>query len=507
VNGIQTIITTTLFLPLLFGYGGGEMNTIEMYTKAEIADANYVVQRVDGVWAAMGVGTNSTVKCFVASPDNVLYAGGLFTTAGGNAAALVASWDGATWAALGDGLSGGVSPACHALAYAPNGILYAAGEFDTAGSVAAIGLAYWDGTDWFALGNLLTGAGADGVGYALARDTDGNLYVGGLFATVGGTAAVNIAKWDGSAWSALGAGCNNYVTGLLWGKDGCLYASGVFTEAGGVAAVGIAKWNGTTWAAVGGDCAGGSAAGYAITQRANGEIVLGGSFTSVAGISANNIAAWNGSSWRALGVGCNAGVETLGIDEDGMLIVGGVFTAAGGISVADRVALYNWSTWQAQDIDLPGVATVYAVTIYANRLYLGFNTSGTALAGGSGAATVNNEGSAYAYPKIAITRSGGTSARLESIQNLTTGTALLFNWALQDGEKVTIELAPGHKTVTSSASGNALNKLLNASDFGSFCLIPGVNDIRLYISETGSPTLTAFIQWETQYSSLDGAAS
>ena len=33
-----------------------------------------------------------------------------------------------------------------------------------------------------------------------------NLYAGGGFTTAGGVPANYIAKWDGSAWSALGSG-------------------------------------------------------------------------------------------------------------------------------------------------------------------------------------------------------------------------------------------------------------------------------------------------------------
>ena len=46
--------------------------------------------------------------------------------------------------------------------------------------------------------------------YALAvSGTD--LYAGGCFTTAGGSAANYIAKWNGSAWSALGSGMNNCV--------------------------------------------------------------------------------------------------------------------------------------------------------------------------------------------------------------------------------------------------------------------------------------------------------
>ena len=47
---------------------------------------------------------------------------------------------------------------------------------------------------------------------ALAVDGAGNLYAGGCFTTAGGVAANNVAKWDGSAWSALGSGIADAIT-------------------------------------------------------------------------------------------------------------------------------------------------------------------------------------------------------------------------------------------------------------------------------------------------------
>jgi len=42
--------------------------------------------------------------------------------------------------------------------------------------------------------------------YAMAADANGNVYVGGRFSWAGEVSVSNIAKWDGTAWSALQSG-------------------------------------------------------------------------------------------------------------------------------------------------------------------------------------------------------------------------------------------------------------------------------------------------------------
>jgi hypothetical protein len=67
-----------------------------------------------------------------------------------------------------------------------------------------------------------------------------DVYVGGLFTMAGGTAANYIAKWNGSAWSALGSGLNNQIRALaVLGSD--VYAGGCFTTAGGKVSAYVAK--------------------------------------------------------------------------------------------------------------------------------------------------------------------------------------------------------------------------------------------------------------------------
>lgn len=80
---------------------------------------------------------------------------------------------------------------------------YVGGNFTQAGPISANYVARWDGRSWHALGLGVSG-GSYTIVYALLNDGHGNLYVGGSFETAGGITAHNIAKWDGSTWSALG---------------------------------------------------------------------------------------------------------------------------------------------------------------------------------------------------------------------------------------------------------------------------------------------------------------
>ena len=171
--------------------------------------------------------------------------GGLFSQAGGNPANNIAKWDGTSWSALGSGVNSQVN----AIALSGTDI-YVCGNFTTAGGNAANHIAKWDtGTStWSALGGGLSGP-APANAYALAVTGTG-LYVGGDFTTAGGAPASRMAKWNGTAWQALGAGVGGGVRGIVAsGTD--VYVGGDFTEAGGAPASRMAKWNGTSWSALG----------------------------------------------------------------------------------------------------------------------------------------------------------------------------------------------------------------------------------------------------------------
>ena len=298
-------------------------------------------------WSPLGSGTNTTIHALAVFDDGsgsgpALYAGGFFTSAGGVSANGIATWDGSSWSALGSGVTGGVS----ALTVFDDGTgggpaLYTGGLFTSAGGVSASGIAKWDGSSWSALGS-----GMDALVRALTVFDDGTgggpaLYAGGDFSTAGGVIANHIARWDGSSWSALGSGMDALVNALTVFDDGsgsgpALYAGGGFTTAGGVSANEIAKWDGSSWSALGSGLKRTTVIALSIFDDGSGSgpaLYAGGGFATAGGVSANRIAKWDGSRWSALGSGMNSNVAAMTVFDDGSgngpaLYAGGGFTVS-----------------------------------------------------------------------------------------------------------------------------------------------------------------------------------
>lgn len=235
--------------------------------------------------------------------------------------------------------------------------LYVGGTFTGAGCAAALGVARWDGTSWSALGSGLGGGGVK----AMAVFDDGTgpaLYVGGTFTEAGGSPANRIAKWDGSEWSALGSGITSIfatkeVAALTVFDDGtgpALYAAGTFNDAGGEPANHIAKWDGSSWSTLGD---GTNSSVFAMTAFDDGSgpaLYAGGSFLEAGGIPARRIARWDGLSWSALGSGIDGGggpVSALVTFDDGTgeSLFAGGQFTEAGDESASRIAKWDGSSW------------------------------------------------------------------------------------------------------------------------------------------------------------------
>lgn len=275
-------------------------------------------------------GINGPVYAFAVFDDGTgpaLYVGGNFTAASNVLATNIAKWDGIAWSPLIAGQVNGIgvsSSIVHALTVFDDGngpALYAGGEFTTAGDVPASRIARWDGTAWSALlgpdGNGVSGGVSPRAVYSLAVFDDGAgtaLYAGGNFETAGGIVVSDIAKWDGSSWSPLEGPERIGTAGSAGTSE--IHALAVFDDGTGSA------------------------------------LYAGGNFNKAGGLEANRIARWNGSAWSPLigpsGNGVVSGqIEALVVHDEGTgpaLYAGGSFSTAGGVA-ANRIAKWDGTAW------------------------------------------------------------------------------------------------------------------------------------------------------------------
>ena len=296
-----------------------------------------------------------------------LVAGGQsIVAAGGQPVNNIASWDGASWTALGDGV-----PGTFAFVYALaefQGQLAAAGSFSLAGSAAAESVARWDGAQWSSC--------AEGTNNSVVRldSYGGQLIAGGSFITINGVPASGIAQWDGAAWSPMGQGLSSTTyTGTgesgafaLAHYHGDLFAGGVFNLADGAPAIGIARWDGAGWHAVGSGFVG---LAYTLCVF-NDELVVGGLVTSINGQNPRGIARWNGASWQPLGGGLGtSGARTYASTVyNNALIVAGAFTIAG-MPGGVNIARWDGSVWSALGSGVSG--PINSLCVFNGDLFAG----------------------------------------------------------------------------------------------------------------------------------------
>jgi len=239
--------------------------------------------------------------------------------------------------------------------------------------------------------------------WALAAMPNGDVIAAGVFASIGGVAAANIARWDGASWAPLGAGVNGWVNALLVAPNGDLIVGGTITVAGGAPASGIARWDGAAWSTFGS----GVTSAKALAMRSNGDLLAvagarvmrwdGALWTLLPGFSgqhlrglltlpnddvlvlgdgylpssgSTSIALWDGFAFRALGGSTSGDAMQAIVRRNGDLLVGGsnLYAATG----PAPILRFTGSGWVPLDPALSG--TAYALVELPN---------GDLLAGGS----------------------------------------------------------------------------------------------------------------------------
>lgn len=366
------------------GVTGGGVNAIVVglnglvyvggsFTAAGATSADFVASYnpLTDTWAVLGSATalNNTVNALAVGPDGRIYVGGAFTNANGIAAAdFIAVWDpnASTWAALSTGMDNTVN----ALAWS-GATLYAGGNFTTAGGGAAARVASWNGSAWSAMGT-----GANTSVEALAARPGGGVYIGGAFTNGGGVAAADyIGLWNGSAWSGLSTGMNLDVNALAVGLNGLLYAGGVFTTAGGVTAGGIAVWNGVGWQQLGsGFVTPGTDTPNGFAVLPNGQLLIAASGAVVDPGNPGSLFMWNGSAYVSLGLRIASGsANAVAVAPDGTIY-------AGAADAGTTLAAANTTVTNNGTAEVFPVVTIYGPSSSTSRIYQLVNeTTGRAI--------------------------------------------------------------------------------------------------------------------------------
>lgn len=350
---------------------GGQLHVGGSFNQAGGREVGNAAIREADAWQGLGMGLTGPAYAAHQTAAGVLV-GGMFATAGGVPVNSIAWWDGADWAALGGGVQQNTLPG-QVFAIATHGTnTYVAGVFNRAGSVDALNIARWNGSAWFPLGSGIGGFGA--VVRALTIGPDGSLYAGGFFTTVGGNAVTHLARWDGANWAAAGTvtanGGQAEVRALATlGND--IYVGGAFNNIGGISTTGIGRWNGSAWSAVGG----GMDNTVLALATASGELYAGGYFTTAGGAPAKRIARWNGATWSALGDGIGTAatnfVSALAVDGT-QVYAGGLFTTLGDGSPASHIATWNGDAWATlgSGTSAGSPPVVYGLATGGGRLYV-----------------------------------------------------------------------------------------------------------------------------------------
>ncbi len=439
--------------------------TVTSLTIPSSATVKYLTGVIENTFELVPAVTPSAgdqITCMAIHPfTGDLYIGGAFTNWDGVAGVnYIVIWDGTAYSSI--PTPADINASVHCMTFAPDGTLYIGGQFTNVGGDGDAD--YIAQLVAFSSSFQKVGGPAESWVNALLVAHDGLVYAGGSFADMNSIANTqSIARWDGTDWTAMGTGADGTgVSAFVEGPDHRIYAGGSFNVMGGVADTAtIAVWSriGAFWATVGATLIA-SQAIYAMIFDAAGTLYVTGSITAF-----DHIASWNGSVWLGLGEGLNNFGRSLVFVQE-TLYIGGVFTTAGGMSLAQSVARWDGSSWKHIPITLPGTPSIFALALREGVLYLGGDQTGTAFFPGT--TDIAYAGSVSEYPVITVFGEG----TLNSISNEDSGEELLFDLYIASGEGITIDLSPGVKSVESNFYGNRLSEVLPQSSLNTFSLLP-----------------------------------
>jgi len=152
---------------------------------------------------------------------------------------------------------------------------------------------------------------ADLVGYPLTSVGDAyQLILGGSFSVIDNVDAMNVARFDGTHWSAMGEGFDGRVESLIF-HHGDPIACGPFLASGNAFVSHVARWDGSHWLPIG-----------------DGVSDAGGGLAEYAGALHCGRFRWNGARWIELDLPSGSIRDMIALD-DGLYFCGTFADSAG----------------------------------------------------------------------------------------------------------------------------------------------------------------------------------
>ncbi len=293
-------------------------------------------------------GISGYVKPIVSQPDGKILIGGSFFTYNGTERGRIArlNEDGSIDLSFDPGT--GANSYIQALALQADGKVIIGGEFNVYNGTIIGRIARLNSN-----GSLDTsfdpGLGANGTIEALALQPDGKVIIGGAFTSYNGTARSRIARLnaDGSLDTSFdpGTGTSSTVFAIAIQPDGKVLIGGIFITFNGVSRNFLARLNSNGSLDTSFDTGTGpTSTVQSIALQADGKLIIGGSFSNYNGTGRARIARVNADGTLDTSfdpaAGASSTVFSIALQPDGKINVGGSFTTFNGIS-RNRIARLN----------------------------------------------------------------------------------------------------------------------------------------------------------------------
>lgn len=287
------------------------------FTHVGTLAANHVAcyDKVTNTWTSLGAGLPMASQ--LVAHGGELYASYWTDVPAPPYPYTLVKWTGTEWITVGN-LEASLAGRMESI----GGVLYAYGNISTANGTPINHIAKWNGTTWSDAGAGIA-LNADSfvqsmcqVGSQLYASTFNDISVSELQTS-------HILQWNGSAWVTHTSNITPLVN-CMTAMGNELVIGGVIVSIDGVpCGNNVARWNGSTWSALG--------TGVAIDGGVN---VLKYSHGLLFAASQNTfepLQEWNGSTWEEVGGGPNWNVWDMTVLGDELFITGG-FTEAGWVS-------------------------------------------------------------------------------------------------------------------------------------------------------------------------------